>query len=66
MIGRFELVLQHGSRGYFGIDVRGHAVDTTEILMAFVAAHALFNAMGAIPPPELRLLREDGLFMFPQ
>jgi hypothetical protein len=34
--------------------------------MAFVAANAFFEAMGATPPPDLRLLLEEGLFVFPK
>jgi hypothetical protein len=47
-------------------EVRGHDVDTTETLMAYVAANAFFNAMKVDPPAALALDRSAGVFTFPK
>lgn len=45
---------------------QGHAVDTTEVVMAFSSAHALWKALNETPmwPPKLNI--EDGTFTFPK
>jgi hypothetical protein len=44
----------------------GHAVDTTELVMAFVSANALWEALNETPVRRPNLNPADGLFVFPK
>ena len=48
------------------LELQGHAVDTTEIVMAFVSARAFFSAVDAPIPEGLALDRAAGSFVFPK
>jgi hypothetical protein len=48
------------------VEARGHIVDTTETVMAFVAAQAFFHAVEMPPPPGLGLDQAVGQFHFPK
>ena len=44
----------------------GHAVDTTELVMAFVSAHALWEALNEKPIRLPSLDAAEGIFTFPK
>lgn len=44
----------------------GHIVDTTEVLMAYAAAMAFWEAVGAPPPPGFALHVETASVTFPK
>lgn len=44
--------------------VEGHAVDTTQVIAAYAAAHALCNALQVPPPPGLKLDQATGTVAF--
>ena len=48
------------------LEARGHIVDSSQVLMAFVAANAFCKAIDVAPPPGLRLDEETGKFIFPK
>lgn len=45
---------------------RGHVVDTSELVMAFVAAQAFYAAIGMPAPESLTLDPATGVFTFPK
>jgi len=47
-------------------EIRGHDVDTTETVMAYVAANAFFDAVKAEQPAALAMDRSAGVFTFPK
>ena len=47
-------------------EVQGHDVDTTEVVAAYVAAHAFWKAVGVNPPRAFELQPGVGLFVFPK
>jgi hypothetical protein len=48
------------------IRAEGHAVDTTELVMAFVSAHALWRALNETPVRTPSLNAAEGIFAFPK
>ena len=46
--------------------VRGHVVDTTEVVTAFAAANAFYAAIGKPAPEQLRFDPATGVFTFPK
>ena len=48
------------------IEIRGHEVDTTETVMAYVAANAFFDAVKAERPSALTMDKSAGAFTFPK
>jgi len=48
------------------LELRGHVVDTTEVVVAYAAAHALWDALGVTPPRELVLDARAAEFTFPK
>jgi hypothetical protein len=48
------------------LEFRGHDVDTTEVIAAFVAARAFFMAIRADPPAGLELKAPTGEVVFPK
>jgi hypothetical protein len=47
-------------------EVKGHPVDTKEAVVALAAALAFCKAVGAAPPPGLRLQESAGEIVFPK
>jgi hypothetical protein len=46
--------------------IRGHAVDTTEVLIAYASAKAFWQAVGVSPPQEPVLDQAGGSVVFPK
>ena len=46
------------------LELRGHVVDTTEMVVAFAAAYAMWDALGVVPAREPELDAKTGLFSF--
>jgi hypothetical protein len=47
-------------------ELLGHEVDTTEVVMAYVAANSFFDAMKVERPAHLSLEESAGVFKFPK
>lgn len=48
------------------LSIGGHAVDTTNVVIAFVAANALYKALGVLPAKRPEFDRNTGAFTFPK
>ena len=48
------------------LSIGGHEVDTNNVVIAFVAAHALVKALGVQPAKIPAFDRETGVFSFPK
>ena len=48
------------------LQIGGHEVDTNNVVIAFVAAHALYKALGVQPTKKPEFDKETGTFMFPK
>jgi hypothetical protein len=46
--------------------IEGHEVDTNNVVIAFVAAHALYNALGVQPTKQPEFDASKGTFTFPK
>ncbi|MBI5547147.1 MAG: hypothetical protein HY901_24975 [Deltaproteobacteria bacterium] len=65
----FERILDPAERGRVLIrvtEIRGHAVDTTEVVAAYAAAFALWRAFGREPARLPSLDAAAGIFQFPK
>jgi hypothetical protein len=66
----WELVQFSRSRGnglvVTVLDIRGQPVDTTNLVVAFVAANALWNALGSAPEHSPSFDATNGRFTFPK
>ncbi len=48
------------------LSIGGHSVDTTNVVIAFVAANALYKALGMQPTKKPEFDRNTGSFTFPK
>jgi len=46
--------------------IRGHAVDTNNVVIAFVAANAMYKALGVSPTKKPEFDKNTGIFTFPK
>ncbi|MSU79630.1 MAG: hypothetical protein EXS16_16265 [Gemmataceae bacterium] len=48
------------------LSIGGHAVDTTNVVIAFVAANAIYKALGVQPIKRPEFDKNTGVFSFPK
>jgi len=48
------------------LNINGHEVDTNNVVIAFVAANALFKALGVQPTKPPVFDKDSGIFSFPK
>jgi len=48
------------------LHIGGHEVDTNNVVIAFVAAHALYKALGVQPTKQPAFDKDTGTFSFPK
>ncbi len=58
-------IFPHGGRIRV-TNIEGHEVDTNNVVIAYVAAHALLNALGLDPAKKPDFDGSSGMFLFPK